>query len=89
MYTMSDDHFEDQAIKLKKLFYKYKAKTLVIDGNGLGIGLLDYMVKSQNDEDGEFLPDFGVENDDVDIIKNIAHQILNLMLCMLLKQMLQ
>lgn len=64
MYTMSDDHFEDQAIKLKKLFYKYKAKTLVIDGNGLGIGLLDYMVKSQNDEDGEFLPDFGVENDD-------------------------
>ena len=27
MYTMSDDHFEDQAIKLKKLFYKYKAKT--------------------------------------------------------------
>lgn len=64
MYTMSDDHFEDQAIKLKKLFYKYKAKTLVIDGNGLGIGLLDYMIKSQNDEDGEFLPDFGVENDD-------------------------
>ena len=64
IYTLSDEHFEDQAIALKKLFYKYKAKTLVIDGNGLGIGLLDYMVKSQNDEDGEFLPDFGVENDD-------------------------
>ena len=65
IYTMQDEHFEDQAIKLKKLFYKYKAKKLVIDGNGLGIGLMDYMVKSQNDDaTGEFFPDFGVENDD-------------------------
>ena len=63
--TMSDAHFEDQAIKLKKLFYKYKAKKLVIDGNGLGIGLVDYMVKGQTDPDtGEILPDFGVDNDE-------------------------
>ena len=64
IYTISDKHFEDQAIKLKKLYYKYKARTLVIDGNGLGIGLIDYMIKSQTDENGDFLPDFGVENDD-------------------------
>ena len=64
IYTMSDEHFEDQAIKLKKLYYKYKARILVIDGNGLGIGLIDYMIKSQTDENGDFLPDFGVENDD-------------------------
>lgn len=64
IYTMADEHFEDQAIKLKKLFYKYKARTLVIDGNGLGIGLIDYMVKSQTDDLGDVLPDFGVENDD-------------------------
>ena len=64
IYTMSDEHFEDQAIKLKKLYYRYKARTLVIDGNGLGIGLIDYMIKSQTDENGDFLPDFGVENDD-------------------------
>jgi hypothetical protein len=64
IYTMTDEHMEDQAIKLKKLFYKYKARTIVIDGNGLGIGLIDYMVKSQTDEVGDFLPDFGVENDD-------------------------
>ena len=63
--TMSDAHFEDQAIKLKKLYYKYKAKKLVIDGNGLGIGLVDYMVKGQTDPDtGEILPDFGVDNDE-------------------------
>ena len=64
IYTISDEHFEDQAIQLKKLYYKYKARRLVIDGNGLGIGLVDYMVKSQNGDDGEFYPDFGVENDD-------------------------
>jgi hypothetical protein len=65
IYTMSDEHFEDQAIKVKKLFYKYKARRLVIDGNGMGIGLLDYMVKPQTDsETNEFYPDFGVYNDD-------------------------
>ena len=65
IYTMSDEHFEDQAIKLKKLFYKYKARRLVIDGNGLGIGLMDYMVKQQIDtETNEIFPDFGVYNDD-------------------------
>lgn len=64
IYTMSDEHFEDQAIKLKKLYYKYKARTIVIDANGLGIGLVDYMIKSQTDETGDFLPDFGVENDE-------------------------
>lgn len=64
IYTMSDTHMEDQAIMIKKLFYRYKARTVVIDGNGVGLGLVDYMVKSQNDENGDFFPDFGVENDD-------------------------
>ena len=64
IYTISDEHFEDQAIQLKKLFYKYKARRIVIDGNGLGIGLVDYMIKSQESEAGDFLPDFGVENDE-------------------------
>ena len=61
IYTMDDAHFQDQAIKLKRLYYKYKARRLVIDANGIGIGLVDYMVKSQNDEvSGEHFPDFGV-----------------------------
>lgn len=65
LYTWDEDHFEDQAINIKRLFYKYKAKKVVIDANGLGIGLIDYMVKAQIDpESGETLPDFGVENDE-------------------------
>ena len=65
IYTYSDDHFEDQCIKVKKLFYKYKARRLVIDANGLGIGFLDYLVKTQIDPDtNDALPDFGVYNDE-------------------------
>ena len=51
LYTLENDHFEDQAIALKKLYYRYKARILAIDANGLGIGLIDYMVKSQIDPD--------------------------------------
>lgn len=64
IFDFNEDHFEDQAINLKKLFYKYGAKRIVLDANGLGIGLLDYMVKQQVDKSGDILPDFGVYNDD-------------------------
>lgn len=65
MITIEKAHFEDQAIALKKLFYDYKAKALVIDANGLGIGLVDYMVKTQVDNaTGDIYPDFGVINDE-------------------------
>ena len=65
IYSWDEEHFEDQAINLKRLFYKYKARRIAIDANGLGIGLVDYMVKQQIDpETNEILPDFGVENDD-------------------------
>ena len=65
IYTFDEEHFEDQAINIKKLYAKYKAKTVVIDANGLGIGLVDYMVKNQIDPyTNELYPNFGVENDD-------------------------
>ena len=65
VYSWDEEHFEDQAINLKRLFYKYKARRIAIDANGLGIGLVDYMVKQQVDpETNEILPDFGVENDE-------------------------
>ena len=63
--TFSDEHFEDQAIKIKQLYYKYKARRVIIDGNGLGIGLIDYMIKQQIDSStGDIYPPFGVYNDD-------------------------
>ena len=69
IYDLNEDHFEDQAINIKKLYYKYKAKRIVIDGNGLGIGLVDYLVKPQHLENGDVLPDFGVYNDDDNFYK--------------------
>jgi len=61
---------------LKKLYYKYKARVLSIDANGLGIGLIDFMTKAQIDpETGDELPPFGVEGgttqDTLDLYKKI------------------
>jgi hypothetical protein len=48
---------------LKKLYYKYNARRIVIDGNGVGLGFVDFMVKSQVTPDGDTYPDFGIYND--------------------------
>lgn len=70
IYSFDAEHFEDQAINIKKLYYKYHARAVSLDGNGLGIGLVDYMVKDQIDPDTqELLPNFGIINDDDGIYK--------------------
>ena len=62
LYSYEAEDFEKQAINVKKLFYKYKAKIIAIDANGLGAGFVDFMTKGQMDpETGEELPPFGVE----------------------------
>ena len=62
IHSLAAEHFEDQAVHLKKLFFKYKARSIIIDANGIGGGLIDYMVKAQVDpETGDALPPFGVE----------------------------
>lgn len=69
LYTYEAEHFEEQAIHLKQLFYKYHARAIAIDTNGLGIGLLDFMVKGQETPDGSYLPPFGIINDDEGVYK--------------------
>ena len=61
IYTYEAEDFQEQAIKVKKLFYKYKARMCAIDANGIGAGFVDFMTKAQNDpETGDILPAFGV-----------------------------
>lgn len=60
IYTYEAEDFEEQAIKLKKLYYKYNVRTIAIDANGVGAGLIDFMTKAQETEDGDYLPPFGV-----------------------------
>lgn len=61
-YSYEATDFEDQAIAIKKIFYKYKARVCAIDANGIGGGFVDFMTKSQIDpETGDPLPIFGIE----------------------------
>ena len=70
LYTYDAEDFQTQAINIKKLFYRYKARICAIDANGLGVGLVDFMVLAQNDpETGDILPPFGVENDEDGLYK--------------------
>lgn len=70
IFTFDADHFEDQAIAIKRLYYKYQVLAVAIDANGLGVGLVDYLVKPQSDpETGEELPPFGVMNDEEGVYK--------------------
>ena len=67
LYSFEAEDFEQQAINIKKLFYKYKARIVAIDANGLGAGLIDFMIKGQVDPDtGEELMPFGVEGGTAD-----------------------
>lgn len=60
-YSMTAEHFGKQSIFLKQLYFKYQARALVVDANGLGVGLVDFLVESQEDpETGEYYPPFGV-----------------------------
>lgn len=51
-------HFEDQSIYIKELVEKFNASMVVVDGNGLGRGLIDYLVKEDR------YPSYSVVNDD-------------------------
>lgn len=69
VYTYQAEHFEQQAINIKKLYFQYKARKIALDTNGLGVGLLDFMVKAQQTDDGQYLPPFGIENDEQGVYK--------------------
>lgn len=56
--------FTQQAIDLKHLIEIYEPREVVIDTNGLGIGLADEMIRSQLDETGKELPPYGFFNND-------------------------
>ena len=57
--------FSVQAVDLKKIIASFNPREVVIDTNGLGVGLADEMIKPHYDEMGNFLPAYGFKNDDV------------------------
>lgn len=65
LYSFDEEHFGLQAIKIKKIFRDFNCRVAVVDGNGLGIGLVDFLVLDQVDPDtGDNLGNLGIINDD-------------------------
>lgn len=56
--------FTQQAIDVKRLIEVYRPREVVIDCNGLGVGLADEMIRSQFDENGQEVPAYGFFNND-------------------------
>ena len=51
--------FEEQSVIIKKLYYKFRPKAVVVDANGLGIGLTDTLKKrTVNPTDGQVFQSF-------------------------------
>lgn len=57
-----DMHFSLQSIEIKKLYQAYKPKEICIDGTGLGVGLMDFIVMEQVGADGAIYPPLGCIN---------------------------
>lgn len=65
LFSFEEEHFRKQALNIKRIFNKFKPDMVVVDGNGMGVGLVDELVLDSEDPDtGEFLPGLGVYNDD-------------------------
>lgn len=63
IYTFEEEHFGKQAIQLKKLYERYGCKAMLVDGNGIGAGLVDFLVVDQDDpETGRTLYNMGIIN---------------------------
>jgi len=65
LQSFENMHFGEQAVEIKLTYEKFKPRAVVIDGAGLGVGLIDELIKSQIDvRTNQFLRPWGVANDD-------------------------
>ena len=56
--------FYQQCIDIKKIIKAFNPLEVVIDTNGLGIGLAEEMTRQQITTEGEIMPAYGFKNDD-------------------------
>ena len=62
--TAETKPFRIQAMDVKKIIKKFNPREVVIDTNGLGLGMADEMISSQTDEFGNYYPAYGFANDE-------------------------
>lgn len=64
IHISNDSNFESQAVEIKRCKKRYNAKAVVVDANGVGIGLIDFLLKETIDpQTGESLGCFDTLND--------------------------
>ena len=64
IHISNDSSFESQAVEIKRCKKRYNAKGVVVDANGVGIGLIDFLLKETIDpQTGESLGCFDTLND--------------------------
>ena len=62
IFTFDKMHFEEQAVQVKKIFFAMRAKKIIIDANGIGAGLIDFLVIPTIDaRTGEELPPLSID----------------------------
>ena len=62
--TVDTKPFHIQARDIKKIMKKFNPREVIIDTNGLGLGIADEMIREQVDEFGNVYPAYGFNNDD-------------------------
>ena len=62
--TAETKPFRIQAMDVKKIIRKFNPREVIIDTNGLGLGMADEMIQEQVDEFGNIYPAYGFNNDD-------------------------
>lgn len=72
----SNKSFEELSVEIKKLKIRFDAKAIVVDTNGLGIGLLEYLGKEQFDAiTNESLGAFKPFNEELESAEKYAEEI--------------
>ena len=66
VFSYHDMHFALQSIEIKKLIAAFEPQEVVIDATGMGVGLMDFLVMEQVDQQGNIWPPYSsfVKDDD-------------------------
>lgn len=63
IFTLEEEHFQKQAIEIKRIFNQFNCDMCVIDANGIGAGLVDILITDHYDPDtDEPLYNMGIAN---------------------------
>jgi len=64
-FVFENRHFLEQSIEIKKKVADFNARQVILDGTGLGVGIIDFLViENEDPKTGIIYPPLSVSNDD-------------------------